>query len=279
MDIQYKDKQIKKFKFLHILHDYPTSAGEILNRAANSKMKTLARGSTALPNSARNKSSEEFAFFNRGKADHRKSDFMVGSLKPSLSILANDSRFQSKNLKAVDDITALLSPGNPFQKEITESEARARRKSTDLCYLNSVKRNNLFHDVAPDSGKKAKGDRNNSADLLPPTQSEKPEQAQPQNVFEFAPEKASPKQAEQDDSEEERVENTEDAKSPSAQKASRTDEEKANNLIAPKPNSSEIDFTPEAKPKVKEELTAVKEKEPTPEPSQPERENSTYCFI
>ena len=72
IDLEYKEKQIKKYKFLQILYDYPTSATEILNKAAQEK-RAPERGSTILPSSTKNKGDGEFSFFTRSKAP-RKSD-------------------------------------------------------------------------------------------------------------------------------------------------------------------------------------------------------------
>ena len=256
MDIQYKDKQIKKYKFLHILHDYPTSANEILNKATHPN-KTLGRNSTILPNSARNRSSEDFAFFNKNKPyDHRKSDFMIGPLKPSLSILANQMEFQGSKQTQKDDLNLLLSPGNPFQKEINECEARVRRKSTDLWELSKVKKADLFNENNhPEILKKSKAERGNSADLLPVTNPSQP----PQNITEskelpIESEKPKVEQNEENedyDSEEEGAEFFN--KVMDLKPESKTDEEKAIELTTPKSVVKENTQTPKAKEPINRE--------------------------
>ena len=248
MDVQYKDKQIKKYKFLHILHDYPTSANEILNKAAHPG-RALGRNSTILPNSARNRSSEDFAFFNKNKShDHRKSDFMLGPLKPSLSILADQIEFQNRKPTLKDDLNLLLSPGNPFQKEITESEARARRKSTDLWELSKIKNADLFSENKQvEITKKSKGERGNSADLVPPTNPSEPSQ----NITENKIENEKPKEDrhhENEDYDSEQEGSEFFNKIMNQDSESKTDEAKANEAVS----SQNI---------VKEETKIVKTKE------------------
>ena len=100
MDIEVKEKQIKKYKFLQILHDYGTTADEILDKAANPK-RNFGRGSTILPQNSngrrdlmhyKNQSSGEFPFFKSNtNLEHRNSDLMYGVTKPLLATLKSNN--------------------------------------------------------------------------------------------------------------------------------------------------------------------------------------------
>jgi hypothetical protein len=63
LDLEYKEKQIKKYKFLHMLHDYPTSASEILSKATIQN-RVPERSSTIIPSRSKNGNSDDFGFFN-----------------------------------------------------------------------------------------------------------------------------------------------------------------------------------------------------------------------
>jgi hypothetical protein len=132
MDLEYKDKQIKKFKFLQILHDYPTSASEILDKATNQN-KMPERSSTLLPGSTKNVTSEDFGFFNQARPrDHRKSDAMF-SHKPSLSSFtgANDIQLHGNTNQSI------IRTSDPVSNEISsiinqQRNSKTRRNSTDI---------------------------------------------------------------------------------------------------------------------------------------------------
>ena len=171
IDLEYKEKQIKKYKFLHLLHDYPTSASEILSKAANAN-KVPERSSTLLPSSTRNKTSEEFGFFNRNRAlVQRKSDVVFGPQKPSLSIFADMNPSPEKARTDEELAESSLSAHDPFSSEIKDiiqrqKESRVRRNSTDIWCFPKNRDGDLYHGTQREGKSATAAIRGNSADLV-----------------------------------------------------------------------------------------------------------------
>lgn len=164
-DVEVKEKQIKKYKFLQILHDYGTTADEILDKAANPN-RISGRGSTVLPNSARHKSSSDFNF-NVKSNHHRNSDFMCGPTVPLISSLTS-------NL----NLNADLASG---------SKQKERRNSTDFLNLSPSKHSNslVFKQEGANDVEKSK-ERKNSVDFVTPNSNKIIEEPSPKEVEKVA---------------------------------------------------------------------------------------------
>lgn len=151
-----------------MLHDYPTSASEILSKATIQN-RVPERSSTIIPSSSKNGNSDDWGFFNSNRVlVHRKSDAAFThktslsqfAKKPSTSILHSDEEIAQKVFRTSD----------PQSNEISEiikkhQQSRVRRNSTDTCSIPITKQEDLFQkaESADDLVKPARG---NSADLL-----------------------------------------------------------------------------------------------------------------
>ena len=132
MELDVKDKQIKKYKFLQILHDYGTTADEILDKAAN-PARVPGRGSTVLPNNSRNK------------------DYWV---------LSNQSDTKLNLTGKYSDIADI----------INDSKQRERRNSIDFMNLSESKnRGGLINKLDKRSQEMMKLNRRSSVEILSPT--------------------------------------------------------------------------------------------------------------
>ena len=155
-------KQNKKYKFLQILHDYPTSATEILNKAALEN-KAPERSSTVLPSSTKNRSDDDFSFFKRNR-EARRSDAMFMPQKTSISTLLNDSeKAQKYNHKSsFHNLGESRGPfekadnhkinlfGDEFKKLVEKNEKeRKRSDSTDICRAATCRKTELYHNTSP----------------------------------------------------------------------------------------------------------------------------------
>ncbi|CAI2364330.1 unnamed protein product [Moneuplotes crassus] len=154
IDLEYKEKQIKKYKFLQILHDYPTSASEILDKACQEN-RAPTRNSL-LPSSTRNNSGGEFSLFVKSKAP-RKSDAFFMSSKNSFYPSANeDKNFQSetssdegRHKKGEIDLF-----GNEIANDMKKSlKIRKRKNSIDICTNPPKKTSDLYHEDHSDNDK------------------------------------------------------------------------------------------------------------------------------
>lgn len=167
IDLEYKEKRIKKYKFLQILHDYPTSASEILDKAAK-EVKVPERSSHILPSSTRNNTGGEFSLFAAHKPS-RKSDAFFMPQKTSFYQFATEEKEDKSGYSSDDEKEG--GKIDLFGDEIGRDMRRVpkknnRKQSIDVCGHTPEKKSDLYHEEKSEEDKLNKSVRHSSYDLM-----------------------------------------------------------------------------------------------------------------